>query len=358
MMEHLYDLWKEISSISAALVIAGVLVANKGSRWKNLPRLLRVLLQMVLYILAIIIAGSLIVGCFFSKVPVLKGKTVAEGEQLLQDNHLKITLPPGTEFDESMYTATIINHDYDSGQIIPRKTKITVYTSNSGYELIQEMTVVPDVVGKTYKEAVELLESNNLFHRITTLEDELTFLDTSIVIRQSISAGISIPEKSVIELVLANKIDDLDLPHDSAQMDMFVVPGVIGMRQDEATALLLAAGFYEVRAFGGDTYSLDSNYVISQSFSEGESVVNGSTIELNCITKPLDARVTVPNALGMEQTQATQLLTEAGLQYQVWWTEENNTGATEYYIIDQSIPEGSTVTAGTLIRLELSDKRP
>ena len=60
------------------------------------------------------------------------------------------------------------------------------------------------------------------------------------------------------------------------------------------------------------------------------------------------------DVIGMEQEDATRLLVDCGLQFQVWRTDENNSSSKCYYIIDQSIPEGATVPAGTLICLELS----
>lgn len=68
--------------------------------------------------------------------------------------------------------------------------------------------------------------------------------------------------------------------------------------------------------------------------------------------------VTVPNLLNTEQMEATDTLKSLGLQFQVWWTEENNVDSDVYYIIDQSIHSGSTVPAGSMIRLKLSAKKP
>lgn len=69
-------------------------------------------------------------------------------------------------------------------------------------------------------------------------------------------------------------------------------------------------------------------------------------------------KILVPNVVGMEQIEATELISAKGLQFQVWWTEENNIIAEHYYIIDQSIKEGTSVEGGTLIELELSPTKP
>ena len=68
--------------------------------------------------------------------------------------------------------------------------------------------------------------------------------------------------------------------------------------------------------------------------------------------------VSVPRVVGMEQLEAVELLTNSDLDYQVWWTEENNVSAAQYYVISHSIPEGSKVPRGTKVQLELSPIKP
>lgn len=82
------------------------------------------------------------------------------------------------------------------------------------------------------------------------------------------------------------------------------------------------------------------------------------TREILQIPSRLENEITVPNVIGMEQIEATKLISEKGLQFQVWWTEENNIIAEHYYIIDQSIKEGTAVEGGSLIELELSPTKP
>lgn len=68
----------------------------------------------------------------------------------------------------------------------------------------------------------------------------------------------------------------------------------------------------------------------------------------------INEMVEVPNVIGHEQIEATEMLTSRGLNFQVWWTEENNNTDKElYYIIDQSIPAASFVPLGSLIQLEI-----
>lgn len=106
------------------------------------------------------------------------------------------------------------------------------------------------------------------------------------------------------------------------------------------------------------TITLDNN-----NYQEDNNSVNDKT-NMNEIDdgkleeETTNALVLVPNVVGMEQMKATELLTSIGLQFQVWWTEENNKNSDKYYVVDQSIPSGSKVPKDSLVKLELSPNKP
>lgn len=142
------------------------------------------------------------------------------------------------------------------------------------------------------------------------------------------------------------------------------VPLVYGNSVSEAMAKLNDAGLKIAFEPG---ISLDENWktiVSGQSLEEDSLVLKGTSVVvyLNIVQNndepEKQGTVTVPQVVGMEQNKATELLVGSGLQFQVWWTEENNAVAEEYYIINQSIPEGSEVPHGTLVKLELSPNKP
>lgn len=141
------------------------------------------------------------------------------------------------------------------------------------------------------------------------------------------------------------------------------VPRVHGWTVNEAEAKLQEAGLkigYQPGVIREENWS---SKVIGQSIDEG-SIVQKDTkvivyLNVTQISPPdIYGMVSVPNVVGMEQIEATELLIESGLQFQVWWTEENNVDSEQYFIIQQSIPADSKVTAGTLIKLELSPNKP
>lgn len=68
-------------------------------------------------------------------------------------------------------------------------------------------------------------------------------------------------------------------------------------------------------------------------------------------------KIKVPNVVGMEQDKAIEILTKLGLEFQVWWSEEDNIDADKYFIKEQSIDAGIEVPQKTLIRLRLTVKK-
>ncbi len=69
-------------------------------------------------------------------------------------------------------------------------------------------------------------------------------------------------------------------------------------------------------------------------------------------------KVVVPNVFAMEQIEATELLTASGLEFQVWWYEEDVKDTNVYYVIEQSIPANTEVEVGTIIRLHITSTKP
>lgn len=136
------------------------------------------------------------------------------------------------------------------------------------------------------------------------------------------------------------------------------VPEVYGGTVGEATTMLHNAGLEIVLEPGMNRDENWTSQVIGQSPEVGSLVLKESQVlvYINTQQESVEGKETacVPNLVGLEQHEAITLLSQNGLQFQVWWTEENNVVAEQYYVISQSIPEGSEVPIGTLIGLELA----
>lgn len=142
-------------------------------------------------------------------------------------------------------------------------------------------------------------------------------------------------------------------------VDFTPVPNVIGMNIEEAIDVLIQAGFESIRYPAISQYPQTVFYVFQQSVDPGQPIGSNKTIELNCLTVKPGEQVVVPNLIEKEQHEAASIIVKSGLQFTVFTYEDvNSNNNNNYYVINQSIPAGSIVDAGTIITLELSTKVP
>lgn len=138
--------------------------------------------------------------------------------------------------------------------------------------------------------------------------------------------------------------------------DLILIPNLVGFEEQEAVNLLTSIGLKSsVYWIQGNDETADQYFIVNQSIPEGSFVSVGTVIELEHSSKQPGTLVEVPNVIGMEQNKATIQLMKNGLQFKVWWTEDDNDKTSSvYYIKDQSIKEGTIVSAGTVVKLELT----
>lgn len=140
------------------------------------------------------------------------------------------------------------------------------------------------------------------------------------------------------------------------------VPRAYGMTVNEAETKLSDSGLQMALPPGINRDESWMAMVVGQSIDEYSIVPRRTTITVflktDQSTSDESGMVKVPNVVGLEQAKAIEMLTETDMQYQVWWTEENNDTAEQYYVISQSIPQGTEIQAGTMIKIELSSVRP
>lgn len=221
------------------------------------------------------------------------------------------------------------------------------------------MVDVPSVIGKNYITAITLLTQNDLQYKVRVPEENGIPLDQYNISYQSITAGSSVPEETIIELELSLEEVEVQPIHEESS-DLILIPNLIGLEEQEAVNLLMSIGLKSnVYWLQENDETADYYYILNQSIPEGSLVAVGTVVELERSSKQPGTPVEMPNVIGMEQIEATSLLMKNGLQFQVWWSEEENeTSSDIYYIKDQSIQAGSTVTAETIIELELTSQNP
>ena len=358
MLKSLYGINNPFGTIITTItVISGLITIWQAITGKSqLPKIVRFVAVVVLIVSLPITTVGYIVQLTCTYVPELYNKTYEEAEELLNDNNLKIEPPIGVLIGRSNNNQIINWQSIQPGNVVLKDTTISVTFSSSLPAPIQTRVNVPDVTGEKYPDAIAKLNEIGLRYSVTVTGTVNAMLDDLDVTSQSIAEGYEVPEGSTVELVLGIK-EDIPLP--TSTTETVEVPLVIDMTEQEAVNAIEDLGLTaQVWWPEGVSDSLSNYYIVSQSIPAGSIIPRGTLIQLERSGVKLGSPVAVPDVIGKEQHEATELLTSMGMQFQVWWTEENNGASDVYYIVDQSIPGGSTVPAGTLIRLELSTNKP
>ena len=124
------------------------------------------------------------------------------------------------------------------------------------------------------------------------------------------------------------------------------VPNLVGEKAEDAQKKLGELGFSS-RVIG------DGAEVTDQTPLGGAIVPNNAEILLYCGTEKSDAPCVVPNVIGDSAAAANQKLTNAGLIMSVSGATDRSSATVR--AISQSEEPGKEVTAGTVVRVQLSD---
>lgn len=359
MIEILYDAWGWLASVSIVVTLITGLAALRQWFSKDEDRSIAVklLIDLLFSSSIVVLLLSFAIGTMFTRVPSVYNKTVSEAEKVLQDAGLNLSLPSGTTKDAEILDKIVTGQNYVPNRFVPKGTEIIVNIDSTIKPPTQEFVNVPKLVGERYIDALDILSESDLRYHISVVGEKDVSIEDAYIASQSIAVGLSVPKGSLIELELSTQEENIPSVPPSA--NMIEVPYVVDMEEKEAVSVLEERGLTgQVWWVTGSNESLAQYYIVSQSIPAGSMVPVGTLIELERSGVKPGTPVNVPNVVGMEQHEAITLLSNIGLQFQVWWTEENNISSEYYYIIGQSIPADNSVPAGTLVRLELSPIKP
>ncbi len=193
---------------------------------------------------------------------------------------------------------------------------------------------VPDVVGLTQSAAASAIVAAGLTVG-SVIQQASTTVPSGTVISQNPAAGASVAPGSAVDLVV------------SSGPAPVTVPNVVGLTQSAATSAITEAGLTVGQITQQASETVPAGTVIRQNPAAGTSVQPGSAVDL--VVSGL-APVTVPNVVGMTQTDAVNTVTGAQL---VIGTITNQNSATfpAEHISNQTPAAGAVVTAGSLVDL-------
>lgn len=357
MLEFFYESWGWITAISAIVPLLSLAIPYF---WKKDHQELKD--QKTNCILSNIGTALITTWFWFSflclltylmhvKVPVLRDKTVGAAIQELHYSGLEVSLPNGNLLTDEIMDKSVIGQKEEPGTLVLKGSHITPYYSNNGLYNIPDYIEVPSVVGKSYTEAIRILSECHLQYQFDVTDEPST---SAYITFQSYLPGTMVQQGTIITLQYVDNTGVIDSPVPDGYV---VVPNVVDYEENSAVEILEQQGFeVSVWYLSSLSESFETYYIVEQSIPEGSIVPRGTKIELQKSGVKNGTSIVVPNVEGMEQEEATALLVNKGLSFQVWWTEEVNDLPNAMYVVHQSIPEGSMVLAGTVVRLQLGEK--
>ena len=198
--------------------------------------------------------------------------------------------------------------------------------------------LVPDTVGMIQSEAETLLLESGLVKGTINSANSNT-VPLGRVISQTPVAGVSVLHGSSVNLVI------------SLGPVMVPVPDVVGMIQANAEAAITSANLTVGTITTANSLTVPAGSVISQDPVGGTSAPQGSAVNLVVSLGP--ATVTVPNVVGMTQTNAESAIIAVGLIIGTITTANSET-VPPGNVISQNPAEGLSVIQGSPVSLVIS----
>jgi serine/threonine-protein kinase len=294
-------------------------------------------IALIILLIAAAIAAAAAVVYFLTvqgqavEVPNVTGLTLQAAEDTLQADGFKVTVE-AEEYSETVPQGSVIRQNPEAGETLKEGGTVRLVVSRGS-----DKVAVPDLVGQTASYAESKLEESEL--RGDRQPDAYSdTVSSGSIISQDPVAGTEIERDSTVKYVVSKGSEP---PGD------VIVPNLEGMTQSEAQSSLNGEGL--VLGSVSEDYSdtVPAGRVISQSPAAGQTISEGSTVNITLSLGPEPVLVPVPDVIGDPLATAETKITNAGLtSTAITVVDPPNAGN----VIDQSpaaltdVPEGSTVT--------------
>lgn len=245
----------------------------------------------------------------------LEARSLKIGNQKAQDS----VDPPGT----------VIGQNPDGGDLVPPDSGVDIIIAKDPY------VIVPDFVGKTFKQANALLEKADLV--LGSVEERASDAPAGTVISQEPEAQLKALRGSELNLVIAVRA-------------MTKVPGVTGLMLAEAKKAIqgakLVLGSAKMRVS-----SKPEGMVLEQTPQKGASVPAGSEVSL--VVGESD-QVEVPSVVNKKLADAKTIISRAELKLGAVTVKKHQT--LDGVVLDQKPAGGQKVKKQTPVNLVVAQK--
>jgi beta-lactam-binding protein with PASTA domain len=287
-----------------------------------------------------------------SDVPDVLGSRQAEALEALQTAGFQVEVlrSPNAAFKEG----TISHQLPTGGSTATGGSKVCIISSTGPAEEAAVTTSLPDVVGQPLEEAERLMGAAGL--TTSVIEEYSATVAKGLVFAQEPSSRTYNrvpPKKSMAWLwailaLIAVAIAAYFLFFTAAE-DV-TVPDITGMMLEDAEIVLTDAGLEVGRVTEEATEDVEAGSVISQTPPAGDTVAEGSRVDL-VVARAIEG-VEVPDVVGLSLDDATATLEDAGLtvRSEDVFSDDVETGL----VTAQSPQPGTRVESGAEVALSVS----
>ena len=205
-----------------------------------------------------------------------------------------------------------------------------------------EEVLVPNVTGKTYYEAVRVLDEAGL-RPAETIQEASSSAPKGEIVSQNPPANFRVKSYQPVEIAV------------SIGAELAPVISVIGRSLDEARAALIAAGFRPNRVAYVHSAAYLPDTVIAQTPPEGGGQQRGSDVNLLVSLGAMPQRVQLPDLRTRPLREVMPKLEEVGLHVEIQYSPHPK--IPEGSIITHKPAAGELVQSGGIVRLEVSGTR-
>lgn len=315
---------------------------NVNPDTKRIMKILMVVAGVIVALLVLFMIGNA-AGFFRSGSGLTQEKkdmvTVPDVRGMTEDEALKKLNDLGLGLD--VQNETQPSNQYDKGEIMSQdpkpNEKVEVHTSikvvlSSGEEA--KTVQVPNVVNLSESDAEKALQAAKL----TVVHGEAQYssdVAEGNVISSSPASGTEVEEGTEVTIIV------------SLGTESVTVPDLRGKDSSSAESALKSAG---LTGSASEEYSdsVSAGKVISQSISAGKKVEKGTTVSYVVSKGPETKYATVPNLVGLSESQARQALRNAGLsvgEVNDDYISSDNVNL----VVEQSVSAGTSVEEGTSV---------
>lgn len=202
-----------------------------------------------------------------ARMPDMRGKSLIEAKAELKEAGLEHTLT--YSFHDTIKKDHVISQTIEPNQMVKKTNVVGLVISNG-----PKTTRVPNVVGKTQREAVVELNNRNLQGDFSEAFDDRVPAGT--VISQQPEAGVDVPEKTMVTVVVSKGKELKYLP----------MPDLLNKYLDEAEKILKDLGLSIGKAEERESNEYFPAQIMSQEIKAGDMVLEGDKVNVQVSSGP------------------------------------------------------------------------